>query len=362
MGVTGGLAGQRLRVLYVGGTGTISAACVRASVAAGAEVSVLNRGRSAALRPLPGEVTELRGDAGDPESVRRALGDRRFDVVVDFLCFDGAGARRAVELYRDRTSQYVLISSASIYHKPVRRVPITESTPRHNPYSSYSRDKIAAEEVLNAACEHEGFPATIVRPSHTYDDAHPPLPGDWTVVDRIIRGAEIVVPGDGTSLWTLTHSDDFAQGLVGLLGSPLVLGETFHITSDEVCTWDQIYTTIAAAAGVTARLVHVPSDFLPLAAPDWFWSELIIGDLQHSVVLDNTKIRRYVPGYAPAITFPAAVPRMLRWRAEHRAATRPDPQTDEVLDRLVDGYHRAAEVFAALAPGAQAPGAQRQPA
>jgi nucleoside-diphosphate-sugar epimerase len=353
------MAGERLKVLYVGGTGTISASCVRASVAAGADVFALNRGRSAALRPLPAEVTELSGDIGDPESVRAALDGRDFDVVVDFLCFDAAGARRAVELFGDRTGQYVLISSASIYHKPVRRVPITESTPRHNPYSAYSRGKIAAEEVLNAAYEADGFPATIVRPSHTYDDAHPPLPGDWTVVDRILRGAEIVVPGDGTSLWTLTHSDDFAQGLVGLLGSPLVLGETFHITSDEAYTWDQIYTTIAAAAGVPARLVHVPADFLPLAAPDWFWSELILGDLRYSVVLDNTKIRRYVPGFAPAITFPAAVPRMLRWRAEHPAATQPDPPTDEVLDRLVRGYHQAAGVFSALAPTAQAHAAAR---
>jgi nucleoside-diphosphate-sugar epimerase len=348
-----GMTGERLKVLYVGGTGTISASCVRASVAGGAQVSVLNRGRSASLRPLPGDVTAAYGDLADPESVRRALDGQDFDVVVDFLCFDATGARRAVELFRDRTRQYVFISSASIYHKPVRRVPITESTPRHNPFSSYSRAKIGAEEVLNAAYEAEEFPVTIVRPSHTYDDAHPPLPGDWTVVDRIVHGAEIVVPGDGTSLWTLTHSDDFAQGLAGLLGNPLVLGETFHITSDEVYTWNQIYETIAAAAGVPARLVHVPSDFLPLGAPDWFWSELILGDLQHSVILDNTKIRRYVPGFAPAITFGAAVPRMLRWREEHPAATRPDPQTTEVMDRLVRGYHRAAQVFTELAPTAQ---------
>ncbi len=347
------MTGERLKILYVGGTGTISAACVRASAAAGAQVSVLNRGRSAELRPLPGDVAVWHGDIGDPESVRRALDGQDFDVVVDFLCFDADGARQAIELFRGRTNQYVLISSASIYHKPVRRVPIVESTPRHNPFSSYARAKIGAEEVLNTAYDQGGFPAIIVRPSHTYADAHPPLPGDWTVVDRIISGAEIVVPGDGTSLWTLTHSDDFAQGLVGLLGNPLVLGETFHITSDEVYTWNQIYETIAAAAGVPARLVHVPSEFLPLAAPDWFWSELIIGDLQHSVILDNTKIRRYVPGFAPAITFPAAVPRMLRWREGHRSATQPDPQTAEVLERLVRGYHQAAGVFAGLAPGAQ---------
>jgi nucleoside-diphosphate-sugar epimerase len=342
-----------MKVLYLGGTGTISASCVRASVASGAEVSVLNRGRSLSVRPLPAAVTVLTGDVTDPESVRAALGGRDFDAVVNFLCFDAGPARQAVEVFRGRAGHYVHISSASLYHKPVRQVPITESTPRHNPFSAYARQKIAAEEVLNAAFERDAFPVTIVRPSHTYDDAHPPLPGDWTMVDRILHGQEIVVPGDGTSLWTLTHAEDFAQGLDGLLGDPRVLGETFHITADEVYTWNQIYETIAAAAGVPARLVHVPSDFLPLAAPDWFWSELIVGDLQHSVVLDNTKIRRYVPGFAPTITFPAAVPRMLRWRAEHPAGSGPDPATTEVLDRLVRGYHQAAGVFAALAPGAQ---------
>jgi nucleoside-diphosphate-sugar epimerase len=344
------MAAGQLKVLYIGGTGTISASCVRASAAGGAEVSVLNRGRSASLRPLPDSVTYLHGDIGDPDSVRAAVGARTFDVVVNFLCYDARQAAQAVGVFRGRTAQYVHISTAALYHKPVRRLPLVESTARHNPFSAYARDKIAAEDVLLAAYERETFPVTIVRPSHTYDDAHPPLPGDWTVIDRICQGAEIVVPGDGTSLWTLTHAEDFAPGLTGLLGNPLAIGETFHITSDDVYTWNQIYETIAAAAGVPARLVHVPSDFLPLAAPDWFWSELIVGDLQHSVVLDNTKIRRYVPGFAPQITFTSAVPRMLRWRDEHRAETAPDPKASEVMDRLAGGYHQAAGIFAALAP------------
>jgi len=191
---------------------------------------------------------------------------------------------------------------------------------------------------------------TIVRPSHTYDDAHPPLPGDWTVIDRIVRGEEIVVPGDGTSLWTLTHAADFAVGLVGLIGNWQAVGESFHITSDDVLTWNGIYESIGHAVGRPARLVHVPSEFLPLAAPDWLWSGGIVGDLQHSVVLDNSKIRRYVPSFAPRITWSTGVRRLLAWRAEHPAQTQPDTDTNAIIDRLVGGYHEAAQAFQALAP------------
>jgi nucleoside-diphosphate-sugar epimerase len=338
------------KVLYVGGTGTISHSCVSASVERGQDVYVLNRGRTAPKRPLPPDVTVLTADVRDPASVRGALGDRRFDAVVDFLTFDTAQARQAIETYAGRTAQYVFISSASVYHKPVRRVPLVESTPRRNPFTAYSRDKIDAEDVVLGAWRDDGFPVTVVRPSHTYDDLHPPLPGEWTVVDRICRGEEVVVPGDGTSLWTLTHAADFAQGLVGLLGHPLTIGETFHITSDEAYTWDQIYEVVAAAAGTTARLVHVPSDLFALAAPDWFWSELILGDLRYTALFDNTKIRRFVPSFAPRVTLPEVAPRWLRWRAENPDATRPDPAVDAVLDRLVGGYHEARKLFAGLAP------------
>jgi len=338
------------RVLYVGGTGTISHSCVLASVARGQDVYVLNRGRTSSRRPLPPEATVLTADVRDPASVRETLGDRRFDAVVDFLTFDAAQARLAVDTYGGRTAQYVFVSSASVYHKPVLRVPIVESTPRRNPFTAYSRDKIDAEDAFMAAWRDEGFPVTVVRPSHTYDDIHPPLPGEWTVVDRLCRGDEVVVPGDGTSLWTLTHAADLAAGLVGLLGHPFTIGEAFHITSDEAYTWDQIYETVAAAAGTTARLVHVPSEMLSLAAPDWFWSELILGDLRYTALFDNTKIRRYVPSFAPRVTLPEVAPRWLEWRAAHPDATRPDPVVDAVLDRLAGGYDEARKVFAGLAP------------
>jgi nucleoside-diphosphate-sugar epimerase len=252
-----------------------------------------------------------------------------------------------------RTRQYVHISSGSIYAKPVQQVPISESTPTGpNPYLPYATAKWRLEQELLSAHITSGFPVTVVRPSHTYDDANPPLPGGWTVVDRIARGEEIPVHGDGTSLWTLTHAEDFAQGLVGLLGNPRAVGETFHITGDDVYTWDQIYTLVAHALGVEPRLVHVPSELFPVVAPDWFWSELLVGDLAHSAVFDNSKIRRFVPSFAPRLTFHRAVLRMAQWRDAHPETTRGDESTDAVLERVVEAYHAGRRVFEERAPQA----------
>jgi nucleoside-diphosphate-sugar epimerase len=250
-----------------------------------------------------------------------------------------------------RTRQYVHISSGSVYSKPVWTTPITESTPAGpNPVLPYASAKWGAEVALQQARAEQGFPVTIVRPSHTYDDANPPLPGDWTVVDRIASGDEIPVHGDGTSLWTLTHAEDFAVGLVGLLGNPRAIGEIFHITGDDVWTWDQIYTAIAEALGVPAKLVHVPSELYPVVAPDWFWSELLVGDLAHSAVFDNTKIKRFVPAFGQRLTFHRAVRRMLAWRAEHPELTGRDATTDAVLERIVAAYHAGRAAFAEHAP------------
>jgi nucleoside-diphosphate-sugar epimerase len=337
-----------LSVLYIGGTGTISASCVRRSVDAGMSVYVLNRGRNVKHRALPDSVTWLQADVGDADSVRKALGDLEFGAVANFLSFNATDAAQNVELFRGRAAQYLHISTASLYRKPVLQWPIVESNLRQNPYVSYSRDKIDAEDELMRACVQTGFPVTIVRPSHTYDEASPPLPGDWTAIDRLARGAEVIVPGDGTSLWTLTHADDFAQGLVGLLGNPRAVGEVFHITSDDVYTWDQIYTIVAAALGVEPRIVHVPSELILAGAPDWFWSELIMGDLSHSAVFDNSKVRSYVPGFAPTRTFHAAALDLVRWRAEHPDNCQPAAAVDAVMDRLAGGYHAAREVFTKL--------------
>lgn len=340
-----------ISVLYIGGTGTISASCVRRSIAAGMSVYVLNRGRNAKHRALPDSVTWLQADISDADSMRKALGDLEFGAVANFLSYNASDAAQAVEMFRGRTDQYLHISTASLYRKPILQWPIVESNLRQNPFVSYSRDKIAAEDELMRACVQSGFPVTIVRPSHTYDEASPPLPGDWTALDRLARGAEVIVPGDGTSLWTLTHAADFAEGLVGLVGNPRAVGEVFHITSDDVYTWDQIYSIVAGALGVEPRIVHIPSEHILTGAPDWFWSELIIGDLSHSAVFDNSKVRRYVPDFAPRRTFHAAAADMVRWRTEHAEDCQPAADVDAIMDRLVGGYHSAREVFTALGSG-----------
>jgi nucleoside-diphosphate-sugar epimerase len=311
-------------------------------------VYVLNRGRNVKHRALPDGVTWLQADISDADSVRKALGDLEFGAVANFLSYNAADAAQAVELFRGRTHQYLHISTASLYRKPILQWPIVESNLRQNPFVSYSRDKIAAEDELMRACVQSGFPVTIVRPSHTYDEASPPLPGDWTAIDRLARGAEVVVPGDGTSLWTLTHAADFAEGLVGLLGNPRAIGEVFHITSNDVYTWDQIYTIVAGALDVEPRIVHVPSEHILAGAPDWFWSELIIGDLSHSAVFDNSKVHSYVPDFAPRRTFHSAAAAMIRWRTEHAEDCQPAAAVDAVMDRLVGGYHSARAVFTAL--------------
>ncbi len=343
------MTSKPLQVLFVGGTGTISASCARSAVARGMDVTVLNRARSE-LRPLSPEVERLMGDVKDPLSVGAAIGARDFDVVVNFLCYSADDARSALGTFRGRTGHYLHISTAMLYQKPPRGMPYRESTERRNPFSRYARDKIAAEDVLTEAYAGESFPVTIVRPSHTYDEVQPPVPGDWTVIDRLARGDEVVVPGDGTSLWTLTHALDFAQGLLGLFANSAALGEAFHITSDDVYTWDEIYELLASALGVEARLVHVPSEFFPLVAPDWGWTDGVLGDLRYSVLLDNSKIRSYVPSFAPGVAFRDAVSEFVHWRQRHPVETAPNPATDRVIDRLVSGYHLAATAFASLGP------------
>lgn len=337
-----------LTVLYIGGTGAISAACVAESVRLGHRVTVLNRGRTR-TRVLPPGVSQVTADVAAPGALAGVVADGGFDVVVDFLGFTPADAARAVEACRGRTRQFVHISSASVYDRSRARLPVVESSPRWRSAPGYTGQKLAAEDVF-AAARADGFPVTVVRPSHTYDDAKPPLPGGWTDVDRLLAGEEVVVPGDGTSLWTLTHASDFAVGLAGLLGDPRAVGETFHITSEEVLPWDEVHRTLAEQAGVEAHLVHVPADLLPLAAPDWRWTELIVGDLRYSTVLDNGKIRRQVPRFRPSVTWAEGARRLLAWRAAHPDECRRDPQTDAVADRLVTGFHRSADAVRALVP------------
>jgi nucleoside-diphosphate-sugar epimerase len=322
-------------VLFIGGSGVISSACSWLAVERGIELFVLNRG-SSRLRLLPEQATVLRGDVRDPASVRRAVGDRSFDAVVDWVAFTPEHVRSDIDLFRRRTTQYVFISSASAYQTPSARQPVLESTPLRNPFWAYSRGKIACEEVLAAAYRDEGFPATIVRPSHTYDKTLVPFDGGWTVLGRMRQGKPVVVHGDGTSLWTLTHHRDFAEGFVPLLGHPRTVGEAFHITSDDVLTWNQIAETLAAAAGVIARLVHIPSDAIASADPEW--GAGLLGDKAHSMVFDNSKLRSVVPGYRATIPFEQGAREIVAWYDADAARQVIDARLDAVMDRLIKIY------------------------
>lgn len=325
-----------LRVLFVGGSGVISSACVRRAVDAGHDVTVLNRGLSG-QRGLPPEATMLRADIRDPESVDPALGDREFDVVADFVAFTPDHVQSDIDRFGHRVGQYIFISSASAYQKPVGRLPIVESTPLRNPFWQYSRDKIACEDLLVRAYRDDGFPATIVRPSHTYDRTSIPLTGGWTAVERMRRGAPVVVHGDGTSLWQLTHHTDFAHAFVGLLGNPQAVGDSFHITADEVLTWNQIYTELATAAGVhEPHLIHVASDTIAAAAPDW--GPGLLGDKAHSVVFDNSKVKRVVPDYVGRTPFSAGAREIVEWHDAEHARRQVDPAADAIFDQLVKAH------------------------
>jgi len=324
-----------LRVLFIGGTGIISSACAALAVERGIELFALNRGNSTD-RPLPAQATVLRADIRDPASAREALGDLEFDAVVDWVAFTPDHIRVDIDLFAGRTRQYVFISSASAYQTPPQRLPVVESTPLRNPFWRYSRDKIACEDALVAAYRADGFPATIVRPSHTYDKTLVPFDGGWTVLGRMRQGRPIVVPGDGTSLWTLTHHVDFARGFVPLLGHPRTIGEAIHITSDDVLTWNQIAEALAAAAGVEARIVHVPSDAIAAADPDW--GAGLLGDKAHSLVFDNSKLRGFVPDYVATIPFEQGAREIVAWYDEDQARQRIDARLDAVMDKLVETY------------------------
>ena len=284
----------------------------------------------------------LVGDIRDPAAVAVALGKREFDVVVNWVAFTPDHVEADLERFRGRLGQYVFISSASAYQTPPARLPVTESTPLRNPYWQYSRDKIACEDRLVRAYREEGFPATIVRPSHTYDKTSVPFRGGWTVVDRMRQGKPVVVQGDGTSLWTLTHSDDFAKGFVPLLGSARVVGEAFHITSDDVLTWNQITTILGNAAGVEPDIVHVPSD--AIAAADSAWGDALLGDSAHSMVFDNSKLRAVVPDYVATVTLEQAAREIVGWHDEDTARQQVDSDLDTLMDQLAGQYRARGRV------------------
>jgi nucleoside-diphosphate-sugar epimerase len=319
-------------ILFIGGSGIISHASVARAVRVGHRVTVLNRGHTS-IRPVPEDIENLVADAEDGHAVAAALAGREFDVVAQFRAFSPAHVARDVELFTGRTGQYVFISSASAYQTPPARLPVTESTPLHNPHWQYSRDKIACEDLLIAAHRTDGFPATIVRPSHTYDRTLLPTMGGWTDVARMRSGKPAVVHGDGTSLWTLTHTQDFAVGFVGLLGHPLAVGDTFHITGTHAPTWNQIYTWLGKAAGVAEpKLVHVASQTIARALPDL--GPGLLGDKAHSMIFDNSKITSLVPEFGTTITYHDGATEQIAWFDSHPQAQIVDTDLDATFDRL----------------------------
>ncbi|MBA4409348.1 MAG: NAD-dependent dehydratase [Odoribacter sp.] len=325
-----------MRVLFIGGTGFISSAVSRQVIDKGFELYLLNRGLRSA--EIPGSQ-QLIADIHDPKSMRAALKNMEFDVVVDWIAYTPEDIERDMTLFRGRTKQFVFISSASAYQKPPKHYLITESTPLENPYWDYSRNKIACEERLMKAYRDQGFPVTIVRPSLTYDTNFPIAIGGWgcyTLTDRMNKGLPIIVHGDGSSLWVVTHAEDFGRGFLGLLGNEKALGEAFHITSDEVLTWDQIYQTIAANLGVEAKIVHIPSDFIVKMAPSFTGS--LYGDKMWSTVFDNSKIKTFVPGFQANIPFSEGIRRTLDWFEADESRQFINEAVNSEMDRIIRAY------------------------
>lgn len=321
-----------MRILFIGGTGIISTACVNAALQRGWSVSLLNRGQTATSPP---GCHHYKADIRDPEQARAALGNAEFDAVVNWVAFEPEHIETDFELFRDRTGQWVFISSASAYQTPPQKLPVTEDTPLENPFWEYSRQKIACEERIRQAMV-EGFPATIVRPSHTYGRGPFPFDGGYTYLNRIRDGQPIIVPGDGTSLWTLTHNTDFALGLLGLLGHPAALGEAFHITGDEWLTWNAIFSILGQHLGREPVLAHVPSEAVVKADAELgssFW-----GDKSHSMIFDNSKLRKLVPEFQASVPFAKGARDIIDWYDEDSSRCRIDTDLDRLLNRLAGIY------------------------
>lgn len=331
-----------MKVLFIGGTGNISAACSRLALETGIDLYHLNRRK--AIHDFPG-VTTLVADVNNRAALEKAVEGHTFDVVVNFIAFKPEEVERDIEVFGGKTAQYIFISSASAYQKPGGHPVITESTPLYNPYWDYSRDKIACENLLMDGFREKNFPATIVRPSLTYETVIPVAIGSWTdftIIERMRKGKQVVIHGDGTSLWTVTHSTDFAKGFNGLLGHQQALGHAFHITSDEILTWNQIYEAVAEAAGAELNAVHMSSDCICSIADtmEWEWMRgNLHGDKAPSMIFDNTKIKRFVPGFNATIPFKKGIADTVKWFDEHPEKIMIDEGNNNFLDALIERHN-----------------------
>lgn len=331
-----------MRVLFIGGTGIISTACTSLAASRGIDLTLLTRGHRHA--GLPAGVKTLTVDYSDQEATRQALAKESFDVVVDWIAFTPDQIENDIQLFGGRIRQFIFISSAAAYQRPSTSYLVTESTPLANPFWDYARNKIACEERLTAAWRSEGFPITIVRPSLTYGESQITLPVNvwtksYTAVDRMRRGQKVIVPGDGSSLWVITHNSDFAKGLVGLLGHEQAIGHAFHITSDEVMTWDQFYRITAEAAGAEPKLVHIPAELIAACLPQTRGS--LLGDKLTSVVFDNSKIKRFVPGFEATTRYGEGIRRTIAWFDADPARRQVDEEWNASWDRLIAAYETA---------------------
>lgn len=333
-----------MKALLIGGTGTISRAISRLLAEKGWELCVLNRGSRPDL--IPEQARLIMADVKDEAAMANALADETFDVVVDFIAYGADDLERDYRLFRGRTRQFIYISSASVYQKPLANPVVNEGTPVSNPFWQYSRDKIAGEEYLMSRYRDDGFPITIVRPSHTYSEQKVPLGvyggnGTWQVVKRIIEGKPVIIHGDGTSLWTLTHNSDFAKGFVGLMGNMHAIGEAVQITSDELVTWNQIYGVIAAAVGKPLKAVHVSSDFLAACGQRFGLEGTLIGDKANSVIFDNAKLKRLVPGFVANVRMDEGITATVNHILEHPEYQLDDPDFDEWCDKVIAALEAA---------------------
>jgi nucleoside-diphosphate-sugar epimerase len=320
-----------MRVLFIGGTGIISSACTQLALDHGIELYLLNRGTS--FRETPAGAKALKGNIRDAGSVRSAIGELTFDSVVDWVAFTPEHIQNDIDLFEGKTGQFVFISSASAYQTPPNTLPVTESTPLDNPFWEYSRNKIACEELLVKTFRERKFPITLIRPSHTYDKSLLPFDHGWTVVDRMRRGKPVVVHGDGTSLWVLTHHTDFAKAFVPLLGNCHTIGEAYHITSDYWLTWNQIYDIVAHAAGTKAMKVHVPSDAIAEVDPGWGAS--LLGDKANSMVFDNSKVKKLVPDFAATVPFSRGAEEIIAWYDADPSRQKVDEDANRLQDDLI---------------------------
>ena len=329
----------------IGGTGTISSAITRQLAAGGHDLWLLNRGSR--KNEVPASVKQVIADIDDTDEVLRQLGDAQFDAVCEFIGFLPSQVERDIRLFKGRTRQYVYISSASAYNKPAANHVITEGTTLANPHWEYSRNKIACEELLMREWRDNGFPITIVRPSHTYCERGVPVSvhgpkGSWQVLKRMMEGKTVIVNGDGSSLWTLTWNEDFARGFIGLLGNPKALGEAFQIMSDEQLSWDQIYHCVANALGVEPKLYHVASDFLVATSPKtWDFEGNLIGDKSVTVIFDCSKLKRAVPGFCATTPFHEGVRRCVAHILAHPELQMEDPEFDAWCDRVIAAQEKA---------------------